>query len=204
MIAKKIKSIVKIWKHNSFLLIPIIFRRLLNKLYNLCFLKRYNIIADYSSYIYGLKYMKIGSLNLGRNCRIEMIDEYNNKVFKPQLIIGDNVIMNDRVHIGCAKYIKIGDNCLFASNIYISDHNHGVYKGKKTSDTKQNVIERDLDNNTVIIENNVWLGEGVAVLPGARIGDNSIIGAHAVVIGDIPSNCIAVGAPAKVVRNLTK
>lgn len=199
MTAKKIKTVVKICKTNSFLSIPIIFRRLLNKLYNFLFLKNFSITADYSSYIYGLKYMKIGSLNVGRNCRIEMISEYNNKILEPQLIIGNNVIINDRVHIGCAHYIEIGDNCLFASNIYISDHNHGIYKGEHRSNMLQNVSERDLDyDKSVIIGKNVWLGEGVAVLPGAIIGDNAIIGANAVVIGEIPANAIAAGVPAKV------
>lgn len=199
MIAKKIKNVVKICKDNSFLSVPIILRRLFNKLYNLLFLKKFRITADYTSYICGLKYMKIGSLNAGRNCRIEIISEYNNKILNPKLMIGNNVIINDRVHIGCAHYIEIGDNCLFASNIYISDHNHGIYKGERISNIYQNVAERDLDyDKSVIIGKNVWIGEGVAVLPGAVIGDNAIIGANAVVIGEIPANAIAAGVPAKV------
>lgn len=199
MIAKKIKNVVKIYKDNSFLSVPIILRRLFNKLYNLLFLKKFGITSDYTSCICGLKYMKIGSLNAGRNCRIEIISEYNNKILNPKLMIGNNVIINDRVHIGCAHYIEIGDNCLFASNIYISDHNHGIYKGERISNIYQNIADRDLDyDKSVIIGKNVWIGEGVAVLPGAVIGDNAIIGANAVVIGEIPANAIAAGVPAKV------
>lgn len=194
-----------IWIDNSFLSIVIVWRRLINKIYSLMFLKKYNIYADYSSYIYGLHYMEIGSLNMGRDCRIEMITKYNSKKLNPRLIIGNKVNINDRVHIGCANYVEIGDDCLLASNIYISDHNHGVYKGINISDINQRVAERDLDyDKSVIIGKNVWIGEGVAVLPGAEIGDNSIIGSNAVVIGKIPPNCIAVGVPAKVVRNLVK
>lgn len=197
------RRIKKFWTDNSILSIVIILRRLVNKVYSFIFLKKYNINADYTSYIYGLRYMKVGSLNIGRNCRIEMITEYNSQIFKPKLIIGNRVCFNDRVHIGCANYIEIGDDCLLASNIYISDHNHGIYKGENISDIHQRVAERDLDfNKSVIIGNNVWIGEGVAVLPGAKIGNNSIIGSNAVVIGEIPSNCIAVGVPAKIVRNL--
>lgn len=121
----------------------------------------------------------------------------------PQLIVGKNVNVNDRVHIGCVNYIQIGDDCLFASNIYISDHNHGIYKGDNKSSIYQKVVDRDLDyDKTVIIGKNVWLGEGVAVLPGAIIGDNSIIGSNAVVCGKIPENSIAVGVPAKVIKTL--
>ena len=134
-----------------------------------------------------------------------MIPEYNNKKLNPCLKIGKRVSINDRVHIGCANYIEIGDDCLFASNIYVSDHNHGIYKGEKQSSIYQLVRERDLDyEKSVIIGKNVWIGEGVAILTGAKIGDNSIIGSNAVVIGEIPANSIAVGIPAKVKKVIRK
>lgn len=198
-----IKKICIYWENNNLLMIPILLRRFVNKLYNRVFLQKYNIFADYSSYILGLKYMKIGSITIGRYCRIEIITDYNGKKMNPQLIVGKNVNVNDRVHIGCVNYIQIGDDCLFASNIYISDHNHGIYKGDNKSSIYQKVVDRDLDyDKTVIIGKNVWLGEGVAVLPGAIIGDNSIIGSNAVVCGKIPENSIAVGVPAKVIKTL--
>lgn len=56
----------------------------------------------------------------------------------------------------------------------------------------------------IIIEDNVWLCEGVVVLSGVRIGKNSIIGANAVVTKDIPANCIAVGIPAKVIKTIQR
>lgn len=54
----------------------------------------------------------------------------------------------------------------------------------------------------ITIEDNVWLGGSVVVCPGVTIGENSIIGAGAVVTRDIPANCIAVGNPARVVKDL--
>ena len=54
----------------------------------------------------------------------------------------------------------------------------------------------------VLIGPNVWLGGSVVVCPGVTIGENSIIGAGAVVTRDIPANCIAVGNPARVVKDL--
>ena len=198
-----LKKIKMYWNLNNWLMIPIITRKAKNKIYNLFFLKKYNIFSDYSTYIFGLKYMNIGSITIGRDCRIEIITEYNGKKLNPHLVIGKNVSINDRVHIGCANYIEIGDDCLFASNIYISDHNHGIYKGDNKSSIYQKIVDRDLDyDKTVIIGKNVWLGEGVAVLPGAIIGDNSIIGSNAVVCGKIPENSIAVGVPAKVIKTL--
>lgn len=202
---KILVKIMRAYKVNGLLFFSIYFRRLINKMYNFLFLKKYHIRSDYSSYIYGIKYMKIQSVTFGRYCRIEMIPEYNNKKLNPCLKIGKRVNIGDRVHIGCANYIEIGDDCLFASNIYISDHNHGIYKGEKQSSIFQLVIDRDLDyDKSVIIGKNVWIGEGVAVLPGSVIGDNAIIGTNAVVIGEIPANAIAVGVPAKVKKVIYK
>jgi len=54
----------------------------------------------------------------------------------------------------------------------------------------------------VAVGNNVWIGGAVTILPGVTIGDNVTIGAGSVVVRDIPSNCVAVGNPCKVVRKL--
>ena len=53
----------------------------------------------------------------------------------------------------------------------------------------------------IMIEENIWLGAGVSVLDGSTIGRDSIVGAHAVVNGDIDPYSIAVGAPAKTIRD---
>ena len=50
------------------------------------------------------------------------------------------------------------------------------------------------------IGDNVWLGEGVIVMPGVTIGNGCVIGAHSVVNKSIPDNCIAVGTPAKIIK----
>jgi maltose O-acetyltransferase len=54
----------------------------------------------------------------------------------------------------------------------------------------------------VILEENVWLGARVIVLPGVTIGAGSVIGASSVVIDDVPPRCLAVGLPARVIRQL--
>jgi len=56
----------------------------------------------------------------------------------------------------------------------------------------------------IVVGNNVWFGGGVKVLPGVTIGDNTVIGAGSVVSRDIPANCLAVGNPCRVVRQLTE
>ena len=56
----------------------------------------------------------------------------------------------------------------------------------------------------VIIEDNVWIGTGVSILPGVKVGTGSVIGAGAVVTHDIPADSIATGVPARVIRNRRK
>lgn len=190
----------KEYGNNGRLGIAILCRRVVNRLYNVCFLNKHHIYADYSNIFRNINYMQIGRLSAERNCRVETILEFNGRKFSPLLKIGNDVRLADRVHIGCAKYIEIGDHCLFGSGIYISDHYHGWYRGDKQSDVNEIVAKRDLGCEEVILGKNVWVGENVSILPGSHIGDNAIIGANSVVIGNIPQNAIAVGSPAKVVK----
>lgn len=133
--------------------------------------------------------------------RLEAFSEYKSMKFNPKIIIKNNVVLNDYVHIGAVNYVEIGNNVLVASKVFISDHAHGVYVGCDQSSPETIPADRILTNDkSVIIEDNVWIGEGVSILPGVRIGYGSIIGAHSVVIKNIPSHSIAVGVPAKVIK----
>ena len=117
------------------------------------------------------------------------------------LKFGENVQMNDYVHITAAKSVEIGDNVLMASKIYISDCSHGSYLGDSNdSNPLTSPIGRPLSVKPVKIGNNVWLGEFVSVLPGVTIGQGTIVGANSVVSKSLPPNVIAVGSPAKPIK----
>jgi len=62
------------------------------------------------------------------------------------------------------------------------------------------IIEQGVKSSDIIIGNNVWIGHGAYIMPGVKIGDNSIVGAKAVVTKDIPAGSIAVGVPARVIK----
>lgn len=161
--------------------------------------KSFNIGKDFT--IINPQYIEIGDNFFAMDrFRIEALDEYENQKFTPSIKIGNNVTFNSDIHIGCINTIEIGDNCLFASRIYITDHQHG--------DTSEGMIDiiptkRKLTTKgSLIIEKNVWIGEGVIILPGVVIGENSIVGSNSVVTKNIPKNSVVVGIPAKVIKQL--
>jgi acetyltransferase-like isoleucine patch superfamily enzyme len=149
--------------------------------------------------VFNPQYMEIGSnFSAGDRFRIEAWDKYGEHNFIPNIKIGNNVIFNTDIHIGCINSIEIGDNCLFASRIYITDHHHGepTVQMLKLSPRDRPLISK----GRVIIKNNVWVGEGVAIMPNITIGENSIIATNAVVTKNVPPNCVVAGVPAKVIK----
>lgn len=143
-------------------------------------------LIDFGARLYNLKCIKIGSrFRSGNSLRLQAIYKHSS------IIIGDNVTFNDRVHIACAQKVEIKDNCLFASNILITDHGHGLKpKGIPPAN-------RELEVSPIMIEENVWIGENVVIYKGVTIGKGAIIGANSFVNKNIGENEIFIGSPAK-------
>ena len=92
-----------------------------------------------------------------------------------------------------ATSVKIGDGCMTAQNVSISDSDwHDLYDRSLPVGKTQ----------AVSIGNNVWLGESAIICKGVTIGDNAIIGAGSIVVKNIPTNAIAAGNPAIVIKYL--
>lgn len=106
--------------------------------------------------------------------------------------IGKNFYANHNLVILDSTNVKIGDNVFIAPDC-------GIY-------TAGHPIEKDIRNQgieyakPVTIGNDVWIGGHVTILPGVKIGNNTVIGAGSVVTKDIPDNAIAYGNPCKVVK----
>ena len=94
--------------------------------------------------------------------------------------------------IACAKSISIGNGVFIGRNTYITDSDHHVIY-----DTNRNVLNEPMP---VCIKDHVLIGYGAVVLKGVTIGDGSVIGASSIVTSDIPPKCLAVGNPARVIR----
>ena len=150
----------------------------------------------------GLSRMHIGeNFSAGDGLWLEAVVSYQGQRFSPELMIGHDVTVSDYVHIACLRRIEIGSGTLIGSRVIVTDHSHGVYRGEGQDGPELMPALRPLHSAAAVkIGQNVWIGDGVAVLAGAVIGDGAIVGANSVVTGAIPAKTIAVGAPARPVR----
>lgn len=110
------------------------------------------------------------------------------------LSIGEGSVIGNFNHIYATGEILIGKNVLTADKVFISDNIH-AYENISIPIMSQGIKQLP----KVVIGNGAWLGENVCVI-GASVGRNSVIGANSVVTKDIPDFCVAVGAPAKVIK----
>lgn len=112
-----------------------------------------------------------------------------------RITIGDRVEIGSRCHIwaGHARAtITIGDDCLFGPEVMVTAATYRFRDGHPVTNQK-------MDEADIVLGRDVWLGTRAIVLPGTTIGNGAIIGAGAVVRGEIPPMTIAVGSPARVV-----
>lgn len=155
-----------------------------------------------NSFVIGFKMITLGEkFNANRFLRIEAIGD-NSKI---KLKIGDFVSVGENVHIGAINYIEIKNNVLIGSRVLITDHNHGIYSGDHQSSPQEAPSKRDLfSSGPIIINENVWIGDGVVILPNVEIGFGTIVGANSVVSKSLPPNSIAGGIPCRVFKTYNK
>jgi len=119
---------------------------------------------------------------------------------KPPLAVdfGSNVHLGDRTFVNSGltaldvAAITVGDDCLLGPNVQLLTPTHPV-----DPQPRRDKLEAA---EPITLGDNVWLGGGVIVCPGVTIGDNTVVGAGSVVTRDLPANVVAVGNPARVIR----
>lgn len=106
--------------------------------------------------------------------------------------IGNYALICPGVRISSAAAITIDDNCMLANGVYITDSDwHGIYDRVSLGRARP-----------VQLGKNVWVGDSAIICKGVSIGQNSIIGAGAIVVENVPANAVAAGNPARVVKHL--
>ena len=108
--------------------------------------------------------------------------------------IGENFYSNHNLIILDGNKVTFGDNVFIAPNCSFYTAGHPL-----DYNTRNQGLEYA---KPIEVGNNVWIGGNVEVLPGVKIGDNSVIGAGSVVTKDIPSNVVAVGNPCRIIKEI--
>ena len=121
--------------------------------------------------------------------------EHPVKKYEPRIVIGDRVSATSDLQIVAVKEIIIESDVMFAGNIHINDSLHGYENINQPF--KDQLLTRVAP---ICVESGCWIGQNSIILPGVKIGKETIIGANSLVNCDIPSRSIAFGSPAKVVK----
>jgi len=123
------------------------------------------------------------------------VQSYAGRPCEGSIVIGKGVYANRNLNISAGAPIVIGDRVTIATNVFISNYDHG-YEDPATAINDQPLVV----HGKISIGEDSWLGANVCVLGNVHIGSHVVIGANSVVTADIPSYSVAVGSPARVVR----
>jgi len=129
-------------------------------------------------------------LTVGRSLRLDVHSG-------GRLRIGLNVQINDNCQIACTGNVDIGNDVLIASKVFISDHDHDFNDSGLP-------VEWELNVSDVVIEDECWLGNGVHILKGVKLGKGCIVGAGSVVTHSFPAYSVIAGVPAKLIGTREK
>ena len=114
---------------------------------------------------------------------------------RARIVIGAKVYINRRTILDVDERVEIGEETMIGPGCYITDHDHGFSKGIAPGAAPL-IVE------PTTIGRRCWLGANVVVLKGVTIGDGTVVGAGSVVTKSLPAGAVAVGVPAKVIREV--
>lgn len=115
--------------------------------------------------------------------------------FRPRIVIGHRVTSTAGLQIAALSEVIVEDDVMFASNINLTDGLHGY----QTADEPYK-YQPMFRIAPIVIGRGSWIGQNVVIQPGVTIGQQTIVGANSVVNRSLPARCIAVGAPARVIK----
>lgn len=162
----------------------------MNPVYTICYLVD-KCLKIGGGRVYISKLMKqLGGV--GANSRLTP----NVSIINPQnVFMGDNSYINgSMIYAGKNSKIIIGNDCLISYNVHIRCVSHVI---DNPDELIRNQGEWEAD---ITIGNNVWIGYGAQIMAGVHIGDNSVVGAGAVVTKNVEADSVVGGVPAKLIR----
>jgi len=151
-------------------------------------------IGDYSY----LNCYSISGVHIGNNVTIREFAwlQLTSMLDNPGLsvTIGDQTYIGPRVNLGAGAPVEIGSRCQIGANVsFVAENHHFEGDGE--------IYEQGVRRKGIKMGDDCWVGNGVTILDGVCIGSGVVIGAGAVVTKDIPSQSVAVGVPAQVIRS---
>ena len=145
----------------------------------------------------GGKYISIGrNSSVGKN---SILTAYSIDGSKPEISIGENCSLGEYSNITSINKIVIKNNVLTGRWVTITDNSHGATDCTSLliAPSERNVISK----GPVIIDENVWIGDKVTILPNVHIGRGAVIAANSVVTHNVPCNSVVGGVPGKILKN---
>ena len=116
----------------------------------------------------------------------------------PVISIGNRCGLGYNTQINASNRIDIGDDVLFASNVYITDHYHGDMSVGEINTPPS--LRQIYSKGPVVIGARCWLGQNVSIMPNVTLGEGSVVGANSVVIHSFPAHSVIAGCPAKLIK----
>ena len=136
-----------------------------------------------------------GRVIFGDNIRVGMTVTPWTYASDSLISVGNDSFING-TSFGCYREIRVGERAILGQARIMDSDFHSIEIDRHRPDAPVRVAP-------VILEDNVWIGAQAGILPGTRIGQNSVVGFGAVCAGVFPANVVIAGNPAKVIRTLT-
>jgi acetyltransferase-like isoleucine patch superfamily enzyme len=134
---------------------------------------------------------------VGAGCWLQVLSDTPRDDTKVAIEIGTGTSIAGSCVLSAVSGIRLGQNVLLARNVYIADHRHAY------EDIGVPVLDQGITRVAQVeIGDGAWLGQNVVIGPGVRVGRGAVVGANSVVRDDVPDFAVAVGAPARVIRQL--
>lgn len=110
------------------------------------------------------------------------------------LRIGRKCTFGGKNTINCYNHVEVGEEALWADNIYVVDFDHWFI------DPMMSIRSQGIRKEHVVINRNVWIAEKATILRGVTVGEGSVVGAHSLVIRDVPDYAVVGGVPARILN----